>query len=161
VGDVGPDAPLRTNRDLYLFVLGLRTVSAYQDRDLEEYLRALWQLGTPHQRDDALPVGLFAELLDAAFRESAPPFDPSWRKIASPDFMKPMGFQTWQQTLLGQIVDLRDMAEAGILRNEMRYLGIQSPRGNDWYNFDPCTYLECATAGSCGGFRAGDGRYQD
>lgn len=26
-----------------------------------------------------------------------------------------------------------------------------------WYNFDPATYLECAVAGSLGGWDAGDG----
>jgi hypothetical protein len=148
----------KTNRDLYLFIRRLREVTAYHDRDLEEYLRALWQLGSKHKTEEALPLGVFAELIESAFRESAPPFDPSWRNLVGPRETKREGFGGWQDTILWQIVDLRDMDEAGMLRNEMRYFGINAPRGNRWYNFDPMTYLECAAAGTCGGVRDGDGR---
>jgi hypothetical protein len=48
------------------------------------------------------------------------------------------------------------MHECGTLANDLRYFGIDSPRGSHWYNFDPCTFLECATAGSYGGWEAGD-----
>jgi hypothetical protein len=48
------------------------------------------------------------------------------------------------------------MAEQGMLADEQRYFGIDSPRGQRWYNFDACTFLECATAGSFGGWQAGD-----
>src|SRR5262249_23583789 len=142
--------------DLYLFLVGLRKAPANQDHDLEDYLRALWQLGARHAAEEMLSLGAFATMLETAFRETPPPFDPSWRNIAEPDLTKTMGFQGWQQTILWQIIDLRDMDEAGMLRDEMRYLGIQAPRGTDWYNFDPLTYLECAAAGAFGGFRAGD-----
>ena len=172
---------LKTNRDLYLFICGLRDVSAYRDRDLEQYLRALWQLGTMHNTEESLSLGRFAELLEAAFRESAPVFDPAWRDIADAYQAKlaeliesvlresatefdasawrdiaDAGFAGWQDTILWQIVDLRDMDKAGMLRNEQRYFGIDAPRGNRWYNFDPMTYLECAAAGTFGGFHAGD-----
>jgi hypothetical protein len=40
------------------------------------------------------------------------------------------------------------MAEAGTLENEYRYFGIDSPTGFRWYNFDPCSYLECGVRGS-------------
>jgi len=73
---------LKTNRDLYLFICGLRDVTAYGDHDLEQYLRALWQLGTRHRAEEVLSLGRFAELLESAFRESAPAFDPVWRNIA-------------------------------------------------------------------------------
>jgi hypothetical protein len=36
------------------------------------------------------------------------------------------------------------MAEAGMLENEYRYFGIESPTGFWWYNFDPRSYLEAA-----------------
>ncbi len=32
------------------------------------------------------------------------------------------------------------------LQNEGKYLGLNSPTGNRWYNFDVFTYLECGTA---------------
>ena len=151
---------LKTNPDLYLFVCGLRDVTL-AERDLEQYLRALWQLGTRHKAEEALSLGRFAEVLEAAFRESAPAFDPAWRVIAdayqtrfaqlleaalresAPAFddsawrdIADAGFEGWQDTILCQIVDLHDMDEAGMLRNEDRYFGIDAPRGNRWYNFD-------------------------
>ena len=43
------------------------------------------------------------------------------------------------------------MAEAGALEDEYRYFGIDSPTGFRWYNFDPCSYLECGVRGSLGG----------
>ena len=36
------------------------------------------------------------------------------------------------------------MDEIGLLSNELRYFGINSPRGNCRYNFDPSSYLKCA-----------------
>ncbi len=147
---------LKTNRDLYLFICGLRDVTAYGDRDLEQYLRALWQLGARHRAAEALSLGQLAELLESAFSEGAPAFDPAWRTVADPYQTRRAGFEGWQDTILWQIVDLRDMDEAGMLRDKQRYFGINTPRGNRWYNFDPMTYLECAAAGTFGGFHAGD-----
>src|SRR5262249_16943074 len=66
------------------------------------------------------------------------------------------GFTAWESSVLGQIVDLREMAEQRILEDEQRYFGIYSPRGHSWFNFDPCTFLECAVAGSYGGWQSGD-----
>jgi hypothetical protein len=66
------------------------------------------------------------------------------------------GFDRWESFLLRQMVDLREMAEQGMLADEHRYFGIDSPRGQRWYNFDPCTFLECAAAGSSGGWQSGD-----
>jgi hypothetical protein len=71
------------------------------------------------------------------------------------------GFDRWEAFVLRQIVDLREMAEQGMLQDEMRYLGTDSPRGQKWYNFDPCTFLECAMAGSFGGWQAGDDSDRD
>ncbi|MBY0457370.1 MAG: hypothetical protein K2V38_08540 [Gemmataceae bacterium] len=53
------------------------------------------------------------------------------------------------------------MGESGQLADEMRYFGINAPRGSRWYNFDPCTFLECAMAGSFGGWRPGDDTGRD
>jgi hypothetical protein len=33
------------------------------------------------------------------------------------------------------------------LKNKYRYMGVSSPTGNSWYNFDVFTYLECGTRG--------------
>jgi hypothetical protein len=36
----------------------------------------------------------------------------------------------------------------GALDNKFRGFGIPSPRGEYWYNFDPCGYLACAARGA-------------
>jgi hypothetical protein len=48
------------------------------------------------------------------------------------------------------------MAEQGILADKFRDFGVESPKGSRWYNFDPCTFLECATTGTFGGWEPGD-----
>src|SRR5262249_46794018 len=72
------------------------------------------------------------------------------------DFTNQRGFVGWEARLIRQVVDLREMAEGGMLDNELCYFGINAPRGPRWYNFDPCTFLECATAGTYGGWQPGD-----
>ena len=37
------------------------------------------------------------------------------------------------------------------VRGDVVRVGIDAPRGSRWYNFDPCAFLECATAGTFGG----------
>jgi hypothetical protein len=43
-----------------------------------------------------------------------------------------------------------------LFSHQLRYFGITAPRGTRWLNFDPCTYLECAVAGTFRGWRDGD-----
>jgi hypothetical protein len=121
----------------------------------------------------------FFELLSSAFTLPAPPFEEAWRSRYTADANNPLmaclaakmglrqqsepadgadatSFEGWESFVLRQIVDLHEMAEQGLLKNELRYFGINSPRGQRWYNFDPCTFLECAMAGSYGGWQPGD-----
>ena len=147
---------LRTNRDLYQFIAGLRARSACRTRSLEDYLKALWQLGAAQEAHKTLPLPAFAALLEAALEAPPPPFDPAWARNHGSADRKAGGHARWQRTILDQIVDLHEMAEAGTLADDQRYFGVDAPRGARWYNFDPGTYLECATAGSVGGWRAGD-----
>jgi hypothetical protein len=146
---------LRTNRDLYLFVAALVENDDGQGRELEEYLRALWRLGAAKQAKDQLTLGCFAALLVAAFQEEAPAFDPAWQDIAEEEGTHP-GYARWERTIFSQIVDLREMRDAGVLANEHRYFGVDAPRGRQWFNFDPLTYLECGVEGAFGGWRPGD-----
>src|SRR5262249_54029097 len=60
-----------------------------------------------------------------------------------------------------QIVDLHQMAANGQLEDKYRYFGIDAPRGGRWYNFDPRGFLECAVAGSFGGWQEGDDTGRD
>jgi hypothetical protein len=146
---------LRTNRDLYLFVAALGENDERRGRELEEYLRALWRLGSAYQASDQLTLACFADLLVAAFREQAPVFAPARQGIAE-DEGTYTGYSRWERTIFSQIVDLREMRDAGMLANEHRYFGMDAPRGQRWFNFDPLTYLECAVEGTFGGWRPGD-----
>ena len=53
------------------------------------------------------------------------------------------------------------MDEIGALASELRYFGVNSPRGGYWYNFDPCSFIECGMAGSFGGWQPGDNTGRD
>ena len=144
---------MNTNRDLYRFVTGLcERRSADQVPSLEVYLRSLWFVGRTWD-DDIIPIGTLGEWLRSAFSSSPPDFDDAWHSIAFPaeepgDDPRDL----WEKFILFQIADLRRMAEAGTLDNEHRYFGVDSPAGIRWYNFDPCSYLECGVRGSVGGY---------
>lgn len=58
--------------------------------------------------------------------------------------------QILKHTILFQIADLHRM-QGDQLENEFRYLGLQSPTGNSWYNFDVFSYLSCAMHGMSDG----------
>jgi len=147
---------LHTNRDLYLVIAELCGRAADQPRSLEDYLTALWQLAAAHRARAALTLSELAGLLDAALRADAPAFDPAWSQRHSSAGDRSGGHAGWERVILDQIVDLHEMAAAGTLANEHRYFGIDAPRGRRWYNFDPATYLECAVAGTFGGWQPGD-----
>jgi hypothetical protein len=140
------NVPLETNRDLYLFVSQLGVT---HERSLEDFLRALWTLVQRHRDRPSLTLSEFAALLEQSF--SAPPGDPP-----PPVEGEPSGFARFEQVLIQQIIDLREMAQAGTLDDQMRYFGVNAPRGSRWYNFDPSTFLECAMAGTYGGWEEGD-----
>lgn len=174
---------IQTNRDLYFAIAELIARRRAAARDLEEYLRALWAGAGRFRGQAVLTVDEFFGLLSSGFTLSAPPFDEAWRSrfpaagnslaacVAAKLGLRPQdnaanradvsGFDGWEALVLRQIVDLREMAELGILKDEMRYFGIDAPRGSRWYNFDPCTFLECATAGSYGGWQSGDATGRD
>lgn len=57
------------------------------------------------------------------------------------------GFEIFKDTIFFQINDLNCMeSDESMRRNELIYFGVDSSNGNRWYNFDPLTYLECASA---------------
>ena len=141
---------IRTNRDLYQFVAGLREHHARASRSLEDYLKTLWRLCPG---DAPLSLPWFAGVLEAALREPVPAFDPAWLQR---DRVDDSARTRWESTILAQIVDLHEMALAGTLTWEHRGGGMDAPRGSRWYNFEPPGYLECAVAGTVGGWHAAD-----
>jgi hypothetical protein len=151
-----PIPRIKTNRDLYLAVTDLTGAQKSCPRSLEEYLRALWALGRSRREQTSLSGDDLLEMLSSAFNSSAPAFEEDWRARYNLDDEDLPGYEGWEARLLRQIVDLREMAEQGQLADEYRYLGISAPRGPQWYNFDPCTFLECGTVGCFGGWEPED-----
>jgi len=140
---------------MYLAIAEVAARAEMAERSLEEYLRALFRVAARWRNRDSVEPPEFVVLLSEAL--SAPPeaFDDAWAReyASSPE---EEGYAGWSRTLTRQIVDLREMEVAGMLKNPMRYFGLSAPEGFHWYNFDIGTYLECAAAGTWGGWREGD-----
>jgi hypothetical protein len=152
--------PIQTNRDLYLAVAAL--IGRHRDttRTLEEYLLALWALAQTYRDRPALSMNEFFGLLADAFTAAVHSFNEDWRTAVYDD-LQYSGFRGWETRVQEQVVDLHEMRERGILKQELLYFGTDSPRGSRWYNFDPCTFLECATAGTFDGWEPGDNTGRD
>lgn len=142
---------IQTNRDLYCAVTAALQHRAQSQRSLDVYLSRLRELvagreGAPMTADE------FAAIRDAAFIGPAPEADiTGLRELASNERIP-----AWQRRLAQQIVDLREMADAGTLEDEYRNFGVNAPSGGRWYNFDPHTFIECGLTGSFGGWAPGD-----
>ena len=148
-----------TNRDLYLAVGELGQKHASSSRTLEQYLLALLGLARHHHRQSAPPalsLADFSRMLSDAFTADPVTFEAAWREQYNALDRSRPGFAGWEAKIIRQIVDLREMDEAGTLRDEQRFFGINAPRGARWYNFTPAGYLECGMAGSLGGWEPDD-----
>lgn len=141
---------LSTNRDLYRFIGELTKQQATSTLSLEAYLTNLRRLARMHSQQPTISVAELAGLLQQAFVQTAGADEPA------PSGEPASGYSEWEQRLEAQLRDLRAMEEAGTFQDEMRYFGASAPGGGYWYNFDPRTFLECAAAGSFGGWEEGD-----
>jgi len=165
----GPPGPaLGTNRELYLELVRLGDLMRGSGRGLSEFLRAWWWVSRPLAGKAKLDPDSVAAMVCAAATTEPPPLDPAWRTAvyAHPD--EPVSHSGWERIVLSQIADLADFAadfaDAGPL-DEHAYFGVDAPRPpgcqratpGRWYNFDPKTYLECAMAGTLGGWDDDDG----
>ena len=137
-----------TNRDLYRFIGDLLEQQSGCRLTLQGYLENLRRLGHPLRDHPAISLEVFAGLLRSAFE-----CEPS---AAEAGAAATEGYVAWDRRITVQIRDLDEMKQAGTLDNEYRYFGVDAPRGGRWYNFDPCTYIECAAAGTFGGWQEGD-----
>ncbi len=72
----------------------------------------------------------------------------SWNAVDESSNANQPGFRRWLSTAIRQIVDLCEMDACGTLADQFRWGGVDSPRGNRWFNFEPAFYLECAIAGT-------------
>ena len=147
--------PINDNRTLYLAVTELCRVQESNSRSLEDYLSALFILIQPNQNLASVSVETFFQMLESAFVAVPEPFHETWRTRSLTEY-DPTSFAGLEQTLIRQIVDLREMDEVGTLKDEYRFYGVDAPSGARWYNFMPSGYIECATAGIFGGWQSGD-----
>ena len=138
---------LTTNRDLYLFIAALAEEHPGEAVPLARYLANLRAHAREFGGMVALSLTQFGALLKAGFTPCATPHS---TEAATEDFL------AWDARVASQIADLHAMDAAGTLRDEMRYFGVDAPDGGRWYNFIPSRYLECAAAGSLGGWEEGD-----
>lgn len=150
---------IKTNRDLYKAVTQLVKQEEKNERSLESYLLALLSLGQQYQHCETLTPDEFFEILTKAFYETALPFNEAWKEQKYDRSLT--GFLAWQNRVIYQIVDLRAMEENVSLNDNMRYFGIDAPRGSRWYNFEPQGFLECAVSGSYGGWQESDDTGRD
>jgi len=141
---------------MYQAVVRIGEQAEESSRTLEEYLRALIRLVQPEQDASHLATDFFLQVLAEALTQPPLPFDEIWAS-EYPEPQDPAdSFDDWFRTAIQQVVDLREMAEAGTFANRLRYFGVRSPRGSYWFNFDIGTYLECAMAGTYGGWQPSD-----
>lgn len=152
---------LRTNRDLYLAIEDLSRQHSECARSLESYLLTVLKCSVAFRESQSLSLGEFFKLIESGFTGEVALFDEAWRDRYSQLPTEQDGYVGWEATVIRQIVDLREMDENGTLQNEMRYFGVDSPRKARWFNFEPLTYLECAAAGSFGGWESGDDTGRD
>jgi hypothetical protein len=142
---------ITTNRDLYRFIAQAMKRRSEGTITLEAYLSNLQRLARVHSGAPRLSPSEVASLLDGAFESTG--------STASRSALEPEpadGYVEWEARLDEQIRDLREMEAAGTLASEHRYFGVDAPSGARWYNFDPCTFIECAAAGTFGGWQEGD-----
>jgi hypothetical protein len=162
----GPPGPaIRTNRDLYLHFLDLGRRARAASWSLSAFLRALWKVGRPLSDRQRLDADDVAAMFSAAALVPPAGYDPAWsRADLSLPGAEPAGHADWERVVLSQLADLEDF----LVRPpgpEAR-LGVDAPRPpgsgpratpRRWCNFAPAAYLECAVAGSLGGWDAADG----
>ena len=152
---------LNTNRDLYLAINALSNRHKDCDRSLETFLLAVLHRAAAFGDRDSLTLNEFYKLIASGFTQAPAPFDDTWRGQYDQLSEDEDGYAGWHATVVRQIVDLREMDECGTLNSDKRYFGLSSPRSSYWYNFDPLGYLECAMAGSFGGWEPGDDTGRD
>ena len=116
---------------------------------LEEYLRSLWGLIGKHEGEDPSNE-LIARLLADAFNTGPAPFNDAWLAVSEPAdkaMMKLNPFDGVRRTIVFQLADIRRMRDADVLDPEKMHLGVTSPAGHKWNNFETLDYLDCGIAG--------------
>ena len=113
---------------------------------LKEYLMAFWHI-VQFKKENELSLEVLCDVVEQAFNLEPISFDAAWLKYTNEPYIdfKKKDFKDFKNAILFQISDLHKMEDESLLDNELKYFGIDSPTGNRWNNFDPFTYLGCAT----------------
>jgi hypothetical protein len=133
-----PDhSAITTERDFKAFVRTLLDVAALSERTLEAYLRGVLVLVQGHCETPP-SYALFGSILHDAL-VIVPP-----RENEAAGEAEDASYQRVIDLLMHQIVDLRQMREAGILDLPAsdRWLGVRAPSGRTWFNYTIGDYLE-------------------
>ncbi|MBV9469015.1 MAG: hypothetical protein JOZ57_07185, partial [Abitibacteriaceae bacterium] len=121
---------------------------------LEEYLRALLAVVNRYQHAPC-SCALLIRILKESFSCEPLPFNSDWLVYTAPpdmDSTQPPSeklmdeFELLRRTLLFQIADLHRLTARHQI-NEYAGLGVISPTGHSWYNFDPASLFDCAMSG--------------
>lgn len=150
-----------THNEFYQHIYSLK--DSFENRDLETYLLSLLKI-VEQERNQNLTSDLLLKFLQDAFVSEPLEFNSEWLNIkTAPDeniiskkFTNPEINSTIDKSIVSdksgidytiavlqfQISELHKM-KGKQLNDEMRYFGIDSDTGNQWYNFDPMTNLEC------------------
>jgi len=139
---------VRTNRELYKAIETLLEEKKESlTLTLEAYLRNLRKQVSQFSSNSTITLEQFFSLLKNSFDETA---------LVIEETDPNPNFQTLACTIDDQIQDLAEMAANGQLENDHKHLEINAPSGRQWYNFDPCSYIECGVAGELEGWEEGD-----
>jgi len=162
----GPEGPvLTTNRDLYLHVLKIGRDARAASWSLSAFLRTLWKTSTALRGRETVELDEVAALFAAAGSNPPPPYDPGWTtKDLTISGDAPSSYEDWENVLLSQIADLEDFLTDPRGARQDEIVLAPRPEGTGarstprrWRNFDPASYVECAVAGSLGGWKVEDG----
>jgi hypothetical protein len=133
-----------TSSGLEKYLYELARESEQSDQvSLEQFLRSLLAL-VEERPIDTPSYGLLGRLCGEAFRREPPPFDEAWMAYDElPEETK--DYEQFRLMLLYQIADLRRMKDVGILDLDggIRWMGVDSPTGQRWYNTTVSLYLRC------------------
>lgn len=133
---------MKTANDLYKAVVTLCKRHSQSCLSLEEFLIELLHHASKQKHLNSLSFKQVYELLSSSFLVRP-------THVAQEDSAKETDpfFSVWESKIQKQIHSLAQMKENGTFENKYRYYGTKSPDGEDWYNFDPRSYIECAAAG--------------
>lgn len=117
---------------------------------LKEYLIGILYNSKDFNMKNGIGISDFLTILDKAFSKVP---DSSFHDEIQLSKKPPMideedgNYDTLKDTLFFQINDLTCIEkDDSLINNQLKYFGIDSPNGNRWYNFDPFTYLKCASS---------------